>query len=253
MGLGAASGFGCRRRRWTPPPGTEYPGLELIFSESFDTRVSRRPVPRRLREEVDRLPEGVEGHVEEGELNPDIISVRNGVMNMRLHTENGAPQVAAPEPKINGNNELNQLYGRYEMRFRADPVSGYKLAWLLWPKSEIWPRDGEIDAPEGNLTGTISAFMHRQGATAGSDQAKFSTTAGFNDWHVLAYEWTPTRFEVFLDTKSIGCATARILNTPMRWVLQSETELNKTYPAQNAVANVQCDYVKAWRYTGKAA
>jgi beta-glucanase (GH16 family) len=202
---------------------------------------------------VDRLPEGVEGHVEEGELNPDIISVRNGVMNMRLHTENGAPQVAAPEPKINGNNELNQLYGRYEMRFRADPVSGYKLAWLLWPKSEIWPRDGEIDAPEGNLTGTISAFMHRQGAAAGSDQAKFSTTAGFNDWHVLAYEWTPTRFEVFLDTKSIGCATARILNTPMRWVLQSETELNKTYPAQNAVANVQCDYVKAWRYTGKAA
>ena len=41
-------------------------------------------------------------------------------------------------------------------------MDGYKVAWLLWPKSGVWPRDGEIDFPEADLIGTISAFMHRQ-------------------------------------------------------------------------------------------
>jgi hypothetical protein len=34
----------------------------------------------------------------------------------------------------------------------------------------------------------------------------------------------------------------------MHWVLQSETELNSTYPAVSAVANVQIDYVRVWKY-----
>jgi hypothetical protein len=34
----------------------------------------------------------------------------------------------------------------------------------------------------------------------------------------------------------------------MRWVLQTETELNSTYPPSSAVANVQVDYVKVWKY-----
>jgi len=40
------------------------------------------------------------------------------------------------------------LYGRYAIHFKADPVPGYKTSWLLWPDSEKWPQDGEIDFPE---------------------------------------------------------------------------------------------------------
>jgi hypothetical protein len=62
---------------------------------------------------------------------------------------NGRPRVCAPAPKINGPSadRRNQLYGRYEARFRADATDGYKLAWFLWPKSDVWPRDGEIELP----------------------------------------------------------------------------------------------------------
>jgi beta-glucanase (GH16 family) len=157
------------------------------------------------------------------------------------------PQVAAPQPKINGTNDLNQLYGRYEVRFRADEVNGYKTAWLLWPKSEKWPRDGEIDFVEGNLNSTIGAFMHRQGGTSGGDQDSFKPTARYNNWHTAALEWMPNRLQVFLDgvamktTTGADRVTSRIPNTPMRCVLQTETELNKTYPAQAAVANVQIE------------
>jgi beta-glucanase (GH16 family) len=139
----------------------------------------------------------------------------NGIMNMRMHTINGVPQVAAPEPKINGSTaDRNQLYGRYEARFRADAVDGYKLAWLLWPKSGVWPRDGEIDFPEGDLQGSIGAFMHRQNGSSGGDQDGYKTSAKFPDWHTAVIEWKPNSCKFILDgnqsdTRRAGCRTPR--------------------------------------------
>ena len=64
------------------------------------------------------------------------------------------------EPKITGPSaDRNQFYGWYEVRFRTGATDGYKLAWLLWPKSSVWPREGEIDFPEGDLVGSIGASV----------------------------------------------------------------------------------------------
>jgi Glycosyl hydrolases family 16 len=175
--------------------------------------------------------------------------VKDGIANMRMRTINGRPRVCAPEPKINGPSaDRNQHYGRYEARFRADATDGYKLAWLLWPKSGVWPRDGEIDFPEGDLQGSIGAFMHRQNGTSGGDQDAYRTTAMFPDWHTAVIEWKPNSCKFILDGTTIGHSTSRVPNTPMHWVLQSQTELNSTYPAASAVANVQVDYVRVWKY-----
>src|SRR5437899_9711121 len=102
-----------------------------------------------------------------------VLSVQGGVLNENLHSENGIPMVAGIGPRISA-----QLYGRYSIRFRADSAAGYKVSWLLWPQSEVWPRDGEIDFPEGDLNDIIYAFMHRLGATAGSDQDAFPSGVG---------------------------------------------------------------------------
>ena len=186
-----------------------------------------------------------------GRYNTKIVSVTGGIATVRMHTNSaGVPQVCALQPKINGTTDLNQLYGRYEYRLRADAVDGYKVAWLLWPKSGVWPRDGEIDFAEADLLGTVSAFMHRQGGTSGGDQDWYGSTIKLIDWHSYAIEWKPGSCEFFIDGRSIGKSTSRVPNTPMRFVCQSETELNSTYPAKTAVANVQCDYFKVWRYTG---
>jgi hypothetical protein len=93
-----------------------------------------------------------------------------------------------------------------------------------------------------------SAFMHRQNGTWGGDQDSYKTSAKFTDWHTVATEWKPGSCEFFLDGKSIGKSTSRVPNTPMHWVLQNETELNSTYPAASAVANVQIDYARVWKY-----
>jgi hypothetical protein len=66
--------------------------------------------------------------------------VNNGVANIRMRTRDGRPRVCAPEPKINGATaDRNQLFGRYEVRFRADATDGYKLAWLLWRSPACGP------------------------------------------------------------------------------------------------------------------
>ena len=92
-------------------------------------------------------------------------------------------------PLLPGGNDV--LYGRYAVRWKADAIPGYKVAWLLWPDSEVWPRDGEIDFPEGNLDGTVEGFMHRQNGTSGGDQDHAGSAVRFGDgrWHTAVTEW----------------------------------------------------------------
>jgi beta-glucanase (GH16 family) len=176
----------------------------------------------------------------------DSLSVSGGILTIRLYRDaNNRPRSAAFIPQLPGGQD--QLYGRYEVRFRSSlPATGWKVAWLQWPASGVWPRDGEIDFPEGNLTGTIYAFMHRQNGTSGGDQDVYATGTTFVDWHTAVLEWTPTRCEFYLDGTSIGRSTSRIPNTPMHWVIQSETALDGSIPA--AEAAMQIDYLAAWRY-----
>jgi hypothetical protein len=59
-----------------------------------------------------------------GHYDPDILSVSGGILTMHMHTTaDGIHHVAAPYAKLPGGGS-NQLYGRYSVRFRADPVDG---------------------------------------------------------------------------------------------------------------------------------
>jgi hypothetical protein len=219
-----------------------------IFRDDFDWTASEGQFPS-----GDTItgwssyPHGWKDTSRNGTYDPGIVSVHEGVLDKHLRYQDGEFKVAALMPNI-GPGIRNQLYGRYEVRFRADPVEGYKTAWLLWPQSEVWPRDGEIDFPEGLLDGTMCAFMHRQGATSGSDQDVFCTGTTYTDWHTAVIEWEPSRVGFYLDGVLIGESTQRIPNTPMRWVIQTETELGSTPPPTWAQGHVYLDHVEVWDY-----
>jgi hypothetical protein len=227
-------------------PTSNLPGWRLIFNDDFTTPVALGQFPAAVSTKWGAYPSPWRDSSKNGTYSPQIVSWHDSVMDIWLHTENGVHMVAAPLPKPPAGDGL--LYGRYAIRFRADPVPGYKTAWLLWPKSEVWPRDGEIDFPEGNLDGTIHAFMHRQGATSGSDQDAFSTQARYPDWHTAVIEWQPGSCEFFLDGVSIGRSTTRVPTTPMRWVIQTETALDGTVPSNAAAGHVLIDWVAMWSY-----
>lgn len=247
-------------QQWTVPstaidpsgqamPTGNLPGWTEVFADNFAKNVPLGSFPAAVSGQWTAYPDGWTDTSHHGTYEPSkVVSIQNGVMNLYLHTENGVHMVAAPEPLIPGATgaEGGQLYGRYAMRFRADLVPGYKTAWLLWPDSENWA-DGEIDFPEGNLTGTISAFMHHKGAP--TQQDAYSTGATYGQWHTAVVEWTPQAVTFSLDGMVIGRSTntASIPSSPMHWVLQTETQLSGGAPSNSAAGSVQIDWVTAYR------
>lgn len=243
-----------------PMPVGDIPGWHQIFADDFPTRV---PVggfsgcdnttdrvctglPSSVAAKWWAYPDGWTDTSGKGTYMPSkVMSIDNGMMHLHLHTADGVHMVAAPVPRLPDpvGSEGGQLYGRYAIRFMvAAPTDSFKLAWLLWPDSENFPRDGEIDYPEGQLNGALTAYMHHQGATSDSDQDEFDTPVPVSSgWHTSVVEWTASTCRFILDGTTIGASTSRIPNTPMHLVLQSET-----VPDRDTSGTATADIYVAW-------
>ncbi len=178
-----------------------------------------------------------------------VLSVKDGALDWYLHSENGISMGAAPQPKIpnasaNPTRQNSLLYGRYSVRFKADSLAGFKTAWLFWPDSGVWPRDGEIDFPEGDLAGTIFGAVHypQSGADAFD---KIESPLYFTSWHVATTEWSPGRVEFFLDGQSIGVSTTAPPTTPMHFILQTESCL-PDFPRPETAGHDSLAWISIW-------
>lgn len=179
------------------------------------------------------------------------LSNHDGYMDIHLFTlADSRIVVDAPQPILPNpvGDSGGRLYGRYAARLRADALHCYKTAWLLWPDSDVppWPANGEIDFPEGDLDSTISGFMHRQGATSGSDQYGIDTSARYGAWHKIVLIWKLNLVQFKLDGVTVGSTTYRVPNTPMHWVLQTETGLGGCVPSPFANGHLLVDWAVAY-------
>lgn len=214
-----------------------------VFSESFDTDAELGSfATSSYRHRWGVYPDGWPNTGRSGTYQPtEVVSVHDGTLDLWLRTTASGPASAAVLPSL----PRPQTYGRYSVRFRADPVPGYKLAFLLWPDSERWPADGEIDFPEGVLDGTVGAFAHH--ASESGTQESFPTGARFEEWHVATTEWTPGRVRFLLDDQLVGESTTQVPAVPMHWVLQTEAA-SADLPPVDAEGHVLVDWVRAWSY-----
>jgi beta-glucanase (GH16 family) len=228
-------------------PVGDLAGWKQIFTDDFTKPVPLGSFPAAVSSKWSAYPSGSRDSSGRGRYSPDkVLSVSGGMLNMFIHSEGGTHLVAAALPELTAKATYGQLYGRYAVRFRADALTGYKTAWLLWPDSGRWPRDGEIDFPEGNLDDVIKSYVHHQGASSSSDQDVFTTSARYSGWHTAITEWTPGKVVFLLDDQIVGQTTTRVPNTPMHWVLQTETALEGAAPTASTQGNVQIDWVAAW-------
>ena len=182
----------------------------------------------------------------------DVLSVSDGKLDYYLHSSGGKPRVASVLPfGYDG-----QTYGRYSIRFKYDPLPGYKIAFLLWPTSDNWS-DGEIDWPEGGLDGplyggsAIKGSMDQGGMEFDPPERQYSTSSP-GTWHVATTEWTPGKVKWFMDGLLVGQTRkpAGVPDTPMRWTLQAETSDRATvgYPAPSTEGHLQVDWVVQYAY-----
>lgn len=233
-----------------PPPSTmpvgDKPGWTQVFAADFNETVPLGSWPDAVIDQFHAYPCCWGDTSRHGRHNPaKVFSQHDGMLDYWLHPDtDGVPLVGAPVPMMQ-----TMLYGEYTVRWKADPVYGYKSAWLLWPDSETWPRDGEIDFPEGPLNGTVSAYTHRQDATTGGDQDAFNTNVLMaGSWHTTTIEWLPGSVRYTLDGVEVGHSTLRVPNTPMHWVLQTETNLGAgPWPGPNDSGHVLIDWLVAYK------
>lgn len=225
-------------------PVGDLPGWKQIFTDDFTTPAAAGTfgsVYKNKFATYDSFADSFNG----GTYNRNILSVQNGLLDLNLHKENGRPQVAAPGPITTpGQPWVGQTYGKYSVRFRSDPLSGYKTAWLLWPDSNVW-NQGEIDFPEGPLNGKMMAFNHCVNKPT-QNCTWVDTQTTYTDWHTLSIEWTPTRVSFVMDGQLIGNDTKNVPSKPMHWVLQTETS------GPNPVTqdgHLQIDWVSVYTYS----
>lgn len=248
-----------------PMPVGDLPGWHQIFADDFRTDVpvggfsgcdngtvrTCAGLPAAVQAKWWAYPDGWKDTSGQGTYTPSkTISISGGEMHLHMYTAGGTTMVAAPVPKIPDpvGSEGGQLYGRYAIRWMvAQPTDSFKLAWLLWPDSERFPADGEIDFPEGQLNGDTTAFMHRQNADADNDQNEFDTAVPIaSGWHTSVIDWTSAACTFILDGTVLGTTATRIPNTPMHWVLQSETVPDRV-TGTNATADISIAWVAIYR------
>jgi len=231
-------------------PVGDLPGWKQTFKEDFTKDAALGQVGAVYGQSI-RGYDGFSDTSGHGTYAPDrVLSVKDGKLNYAVHSENGRHLVAAPTL----NDYKGQTYGRYSIRFRADSMPGYKIAFLQWPSSDQW-NEGEIDWPEGNLD---DGMMRPALAVPGTykdgtmkfvpDREMFAKTSA-KDWHVATTEWTPSGMKWYWDGELVASSTEKP-STNFRWTLQAETEINGRIPANDVKGNIEVDWATSYSYAG---
>jgi beta-glucanase (GH16 family) len=227
-------------------PSVSPPGWRRVFADDFTQNVPVGRFPSAVSASWFAYRDGLKDTSRHGTYMPSkVVSIANGMMNIHVHAEHGVHDLAAVLPIIAGahGRDGGLVYGRYMIRMRADVLPGYKLGVVLWPDSGAWPKDGEIDFPEANLGGPIRGFMHYQNGVTRSDQAAFSTATTYARWHTATITWLPGSVTFQLDGHLVGRVRKRIPNSPMHLIIQAETQIRGSGPANSTAGNIQIDWL----------
>lgn len=148
---------------------------------------------------------------------------------------------------------IDMTYGRWEFRMRAEPGAGYRATSTLWPQSDLWPADGEIDIIEITQGDRLSAnyFSHKPpGSTATSHPIR---GCDFTLWHVFGIDWEPTGLSYYLDNQLMWTVTDKtyVPNKPMHLTLQLDTTCGDSglcrTSATPARVTMHVDWVKTYK------
>jgi hypothetical protein len=218
-------------------------GWELVFADDFDTDIAPGQFPGPYSQRWYSY-HGFADTSGFGEYDHNIISVHNSALDLHMKTTNGRALGAAPIPLVGGQ-WGGQVYGRFSVRLRADPVPGFGMASLLWSDREIWA-EGEVNFPEGDLDGSPNAFNHCLGAPQYTCY-EANTDVSFAQWHTYTIEWTPGLLEFYLDDELIGSTTENVPIESLHWVIQAGT--NDALPDPAAEGHIMIDWATIHTYT----
>ncbi len=132
------------------------------------------------------------GHAGKGRRSPDAFSVDGKQVKIVGNEQGTTGGMSAKFER--------RKYGRWEVRMRTsarDPE--YHPVLILWPDSQNWPCDGEVDFSEGTEDTSTIHFFHHYGCS--NRQTSAVKTLDVTQWHNYAVEWTRSGIVGFIDGK----------------------------------------------------
>lgn len=122
----------------------------------------------------------------------------------------------------------NHTYGVFAVKAKLDPGKGYGPAILMWPESDQWPQDGEIDVIESvqHDRSTDLASIH-WGEPPHGDRDSGKMWGDFTDWRVYWVDWQRDYLKIYVDNYLVYDSTTSpkkpdIPDSPMHVVMQQE-------------------------------
>lgn len=230
----------CPTPSGQPMPGGDLPGWKRVFAENFlvdaakgswgsdwdPTKIvytGRRGTkwvtyPKNYYDTYDKRPYRSD----------EVLTVHDNVLDFHLREVDGVPAGANPSPLMPDGTQY-QTYGRYSARMRVEDtdLSGYYVAWLLWPKNEADWESAESDFPEGSLVPGVPGVMGVSHFGPNKQQEVFVVPGiDVHDWHTYTQEWEPGVRRYYIDGVLVFTTTTAIYAGPQRWQLQTETKGN---------------------------
>jgi hypothetical protein len=186
---------------------------------------------------------------------PQAVSVQNGVLQLA----GGFYDLPTGRKDVSGGiaENYSQKYGKWEVRMKADPGAGYSPVALLWPDTEKWPDDGEIDMievpQEDRQVGT--SWLHN-----GPDDDKIQHNEYFDwtQWHTVSVEWLPDSITVSVDgVEQWHVTDSKYIpsSSPMHLALQND-QGSEFSPPRNASTparvTMYVDWIKVYKVPNSA-
>lgn len=91
----------------------------------------------------------------------------------------------------------NQKYGRWEARIAASGDNEYHMVSILWPDSQNWPCDGEVDYAE--TTGDWNVINFFQHYSCDNQQTMATKAIDVTQFHNYAVDWSPSGMVGYID------------------------------------------------------
>ena len=146
------------------------------------------------------------GHVGNGWRRPEAFTVENGLLVVTAQMKqkplgNGRDTTVL----VSGGMAHRRTYthGRFEFRVRTEPCPDNATSGvvLTWPRSERWPRDGELDIYETmtntprNPFYTVVHFVKDEK----HEQIQFRHHIDGTQWHIVMLEWVEDAIRIFIN------------------------------------------------------
>ena len=161
--------------------------------------------------------------------NTNHLTLGSSILDLRSYKDTSQGAAAGAWATAGVAQRASQTYGKWEVRAKMNNGKGIAPVLLLWPQSNNWPTDGEIDFAEDggqNPRSTDYMSLHYSGA-CGSDhdcQTQQTTSVDWSQWHTYGVEWTPGKVVFTLDGKNVGTITSNVPTGPMHLAMQDQME-----------------------------